>query len=180
MASRQIALLRGINVGKAKRVAMADLRALFEKLGYVDVRTLLNSGNVVFSVPETSTVEPAPRIETAIAEATGHRVRVTVIGAEELAEIVANNPLRDVATDPSRLLISVFNHPADRGRVVPLTQQDWTPDRLALGDRVAYVWCAEGILESRLAQALGRALGDSVTSRNLTTMSKLKVLAEER
>ena len=65
MASRQIALLRVINVGKAKRVAMADLRALFEKLGYVDVRTLLNSGNVVFSVPETSTVEAAPRIERA-------------------------------------------------------------------------------------------------------------------
>ena len=55
MTRTEIALLRGINVGKAKRVAMAELRALVEKLGYGDVRTLLNSGNVVFSTePEQS------------------------------------------------------------------------------------------------------------------------------
>ncbi len=49
MANRQVALLRGINVGRANRVAMVDLRALFETMGYIDVRTLLNSGNVVFT-----------------------------------------------------------------------------------------------------------------------------------
>ena len=50
MTDRRVALLRGINVGRAKRISMGDLRALFTGLGYGDVRTLLNSGNVVFTV----------------------------------------------------------------------------------------------------------------------------------
>src|SRR6185503_15578041 len=66
-AVRYVALLRGVNVGKAKRIAMADLRALFEELGYQDVKTLLNSGNVVFTRPASSKADPAARLEKAIA-----------------------------------------------------------------------------------------------------------------
>ena len=67
MAGRHVALLRGINVGTAKRVAMADLRALVEGLGYGDVSTLLNSGNVVFTVPaKAAKTSPATRIEQAL------------------------------------------------------------------------------------------------------------------
>ena len=61
---RQVALIRGINVGRAKRVAMADLRALVEGLGYRDVDTLLNSGNVVFTVPAGMKGTPSSRIES--------------------------------------------------------------------------------------------------------------------
>jgi uncharacterized protein (DUF1697 family) len=60
MSATHVALLRGINVGKAKRVAMADLRALLEELGYADVRTLLNSGNVVFTAPRAAKGDPGP------------------------------------------------------------------------------------------------------------------------
>jgi uncharacterized protein (DUF1697 family) len=73
VSGTHVALLRGINVGKAKRVGMADLRALVEGLGYRDVRTLLNSGNVVFAVPKSARGEPAARIETAIARSSGFR-----------------------------------------------------------------------------------------------------------
>src|ERR1700704_4724623 len=66
VADRRVALLRGVNVGKAKRVAMADLRKLVEGLGYGDVRTLLNSGNVLFTVPAGMTGDAAARIENAI------------------------------------------------------------------------------------------------------------------
>jgi uncharacterized protein (DUF1697 family) len=71
MTSVHVALLRGINVGKAKRIAMGDLRAIVEKLGYGDVRTLLNSGNVVFSVPAKLRGDPGPRIEEAVRKRTG-------------------------------------------------------------------------------------------------------------
>src|SRR5437016_255242 len=98
-----IALFRGINVGKAKRVSMAELRKLIEGLGCSDVRTLLNSGNVVFNADDKRAPGIARRIETAIEKKLGVAARVTVISAEELADIVASNPLLKVANDHSRL-----------------------------------------------------------------------------
>ncbi len=93
MSASHVALLRGINVGRAKRVAMADLRALVESLGYLEVRTLLNSGNVVFTVPRGARGDPAARIEKAIATELGVTSRVIVITAAELAGIVRAHQL---------------------------------------------------------------------------------------
>jgi uncharacterized protein (DUF1697 family) len=175
MPATHIALLRGINVGKAKRVAMADLKAAVEGLGYRDVRTLLNSGNVVFSA-RAKPATAASRMEKALVELTGVSARVTVLTAHELAAAVAGNPLLQVADEPTRLLVAVFNSPADRPRVEPLLKQDWGLERLAVGARVAYLWCPDGILASRLPEAVGRALGDAVTTRNWATMLKLRAL----
>ena len=177
VANRYVALFRGINVGRAKRVAMAELRALFEALGYRDVRTLLNSGNVVFTAPRATPSAAAARIEKALATRLGVAARVTVLTAAELAAAVAENPLLEVADNPSRLLIAVLANPVDGRRLEPLVRQDWAPEALAIGARVAYLWCPEGILASRLAEAVGRALGDAVTSRNWATMNKLHALA---
>lgn len=148
MADRHVALIRGINVGRAKRVAMADLRALVLSLGYTDVRTVLNSGNVVFT---------GPRASPGTAAAT-------------------DNPLLGVADNPSRLLVAVLANPADRSRLKQLVQQDWAPDALAIGARVAYLWCPEGVLASRLWKAVGRVLGDAVTTRNWATVTRLHAL----
>jgi uncharacterized protein (DUF1697 family) len=175
--SKQVALIRGINVGKAKRVAMAELRTLMENLGYGDVRTLLNSGNVVFSTPRTAAGNAAARIEKALATELGVSARITVLSAVDLASAVTENPLLKVADDPSRLMVAVLNDPADRTKLAPLMKQDWGKEALALGTRVAYLWCADGILESRLAVAVGRVLGDAVTTRNWATMMKLHALA---
>jgi uncharacterized protein (DUF1697 family) len=175
---RHVALIRGINVGRAKRVAMADLRALVGDLGYGDVRTLLNSGNVVFTVPASVRTDPARSIEQAITARLGISARVTVLTAAELAAAVAENPLGKVATDPTRLLVTVLTNPADRKRLLPLARQDWTPDVLAVGRRVAYLWCPKGMLESRLAQAVSRLLGDAATARNWATVTKLHALVE--
>jgi uncharacterized protein (DUF1697 family) len=178
--SQQIALLRGINVGRAKRVAMADLRALVEGLGYGDVRTLLNSGNVVFAVTGKAKGDVASRIEKAIETQLGVSSRVTVLTAAELDVIVEENPLLDIADNPSRLLVAVLNDKADRTRLEPLSKEDWAPDALALGQRVAYMWCAGGLLESRLADTVGRVLRDAVTSRNWATILKLHALTKDK
>lgn len=182
MASTHIALLRGINVGRAKRVAMADLRALVEGLGYTNVRTLLNSGNIVFTssaqTPKKPPKDASSAIERALMAKTGVSAKVTVLTAAELDAVVTGNPLLRIADDPSRLLVAVLNSPKDRPRLEALAKEPWTPDALALGPRVAYLWCAGGILESRLAKALDRLLGDAVTSRNWATVMKLKALAE--
>ena len=175
---RYVALLRGINVGKAKRVAMADLRALVSGLGYGEVATWLNSGNVVFSAPRGSAAMAATRIEAALASELGMTARVTGISAADLASAVAENPLGTVATNHSRLLVAFLATPADRAKLALFAQQRWDPEALALGPRVAYMWCPDGILASPLATALGHALRDGVTSRNWTTVTKLLALAE--
>jgi uncharacterized protein (DUF1697 family) len=173
-----VALLRGINVGRAKRVAMADLRTLVEDLGYGNVRTLLNSGNVVFTASRTA-AGAASRIEKALAVKLSVAARVTVLSAAEFATAVSENALLDRAKDPSRLMVAFFSKPADRSKLGPLLRQDWGAEALALGGRVAYVWCPQGFLASPLADAVGRALGDAVTMRNWATVTRIFTLIDD-
>jgi uncharacterized protein (DUF1697 family) len=178
-----IALLRGINVGRAKRIAMADLRKLVGDLGYTHVRSLQNSGNVVFCAPASApAVEPvaaAAAIEEALVLKLGVAARVTVLCRSEFDALIAGNPLLPVATDPSRLLAFILTNPSDRKLIEPLCKQDWTPGALALGERAAYVWCPTGVLESAAAAALGKQLGDATTSRNWSTLCKLQALGDD-
>jgi uncharacterized protein (DUF1697 family) len=176
---RQIALLRGINVGRGKRVAMADLRALLTGLGFSGVRTLLNSGNVVYDCPSARAASAAVEIEEALVLKLGVASKVTVLDAEQLTHVVEDNCLHGVAGDPSRLLVAVLNNPADRERLLPLAHQRWEPEAFALGRWAAYLWCADGVLASRVAAVMGKLLGDAVTTRNWATIRKLHALACE-
>ncbi|MGK5044156.1 DUF1697 domain-containing protein [Janthinobacterium sp. GB1R12] len=173
--SQQVALLRGINVGRAKRVAMADLRKLLGDLGFADVRTVLNSGNVVYDGGAVAPAEAAARIEEALVLKLGVAARVTVLSASQFAELVEQNTLAPAA-DAARLLTLVLNNPADVQRLAPLLQQPWQPEALALGRWAAYAWCPDGVLASKVVAALGVLLGDGVTSRNWATMQKLHAL----
>lgn len=170
-----VALLRGINVGKAKRIAMADLRDLCEGLGYRDVKTLLNSGNLVFSSPRAD-AKAAAKIEKEILRELGVSSRVLVITGAELDEIVTENPFDEGEANPSRFLVTVFGSTVDRAKLRELARQDWGADKVAIGSRAAYVWCARGLLDSEPAAALGKLLGENGTSRNWATMRKLQAL----
>lgn len=172
MGATHVALLRGINVGTAKRISMGDLRGVMTGLGYGDVRTLLNSGNVVFSAPRRSG-DQARRIQKEIETRLGVTSRVTVLTAAELDVAVRGNTLLNVATHPSRLLVGALATRDDRARLEPLTRKRWGLERLALGERVCYLWCPDGIIKSRLMKEVDRALGDSITSRNWSTFQKL-------
>jgi uncharacterized protein (DUF1697 family) len=172
-----VALLRGINVGKAKRVAMSELRALCEGLGYGDVQTLLNSGNIVFSAPRAD-AGAAARIEQEIASRLGVDSRVLVITGSELEAIVAENPLPECDVNPSRFLVTVLARDADRARLEQLVAQSWGTERMSLGSRAVYLWCANGINESKAVLALGKAVGNAGTSRNWATIRKLQTLTQ--
>src|SRR5262245_11741573 len=104
---RYVALFRGINVGKAKRIAMADLRTLLGKLGYTSVQTLLNSGNAVFTGDDAPATEHAARIRAAVLKKLGVDAFVIVKSARDVAAIVAGNSLGKIAKDPSKLLVAV-------------------------------------------------------------------------
>lgn len=176
---RYIALLRGVNVGRAKRVAMADLRKLVEELGCADVRSVLNSGNIVFSADEVDPAAAAAAIEEGLVLKLGVAARVMVIAGDDLAAVLAENSLLPLATDHARLLVFLLPDAAARDALAPLCERDWGEGALALGQRAAYVWCPDGVLDSAAAAALGKQLGDATTSRNWNTLCKLYALCTE-
>jgi len=173
VAGRHVALIRGINVGRAKRVAMADLRGLLADLGYREVQTLLNSGNLVFSAGHEKPSRIGERIEVAMRERLGVSAPVTVLTAAAFSTVVEENRLGEVAKDPARFLVAFCNDAGRLKQLERLTRQAWSPEALAVGSVAAYLWCSSGILESRLAEAVGRVLGESTTTRNWTTVTKI-------
>jgi uncharacterized protein (DUF1697 family) len=172
-----IALLRGINVGRAKRIAMADLRALLEGLGFCDVRTVLNSGNAVFQASAPNVRKAAAAIEAAIRSSLGFTVPVIVHTAQESDAIVAENPLPQAACAPSKFLVAFISSAATLGKAKGLLAETWAPDALAIGTNAAYLWCANGVIESKLMQAFGRVTSDAITTRNWATVLKLHAAA---
>ena len=180
MPVKCVALLRGVNLGGNKKVPMAELRLLVESLGFTDVRTLLNSGNVVFTARANAVRGAAARVEQAVLEQLGVSARVTVLTAAELGAILDENPLGGIADNPSRLLIAVFAEPAARAKAEALIARSWKPEVMAVGSRAAYLWCANGISAGELAFAVDRALRSGVTARNLATMMKLHALTGAR
>lgn len=179
MTQRYLALLRGINVGRAKRIAMADLRRLFEELGFSGVKTVLNSGNVVFGMAGADPDAAASAIEEALVLRLGVGARVFVLDRAALDQVVADNPLLPLASDPARLFAFVLAGEAQRQAAAALCERAWGEEALALGRRAAYVWCPEGVLDSAAAAALGKHLGDGTTSRNWNTLLRLHVLCSE-
>jgi uncharacterized protein (DUF1697 family) len=173
-----IALIRGINVGKAKRVAMSDLRASIEELGYDDVRTLLNSGNVLFRATRPRMAALAQEIEAGIVAKLGVSARVIVFGSAELNAIIREDPLRSVVSDPARYMVAFVSRPSVLADARGLLQESWAPEAFAVGARAAYLWCANGVIESKVAKAFGRVAGDTVTTRNWATVLKLQSASE--
>ena len=172
-----IALLRGINVGKAKRIAMADLRDLLADLGYTEPRTLLNSGNAVFGCTAAQARSAPQRIERGVAEHLGVKCAVMTRTADELVRIIEQNPIAEGPAEPSRYLVGFLSEALPAARVAELEQADYGEDQLRLRDDTAYLWCAAGVLSSPLSKLAWSKLGVDVTTRNWTTVLKLAELA---
>jgi uncharacterized protein (DUF1697 family) len=171
-----VALLRGVNVGKAKRVPMADLRDVLAGLGCTEVATLLNSGNAVFKSTARSASGCAAAIARALADRFGFDVPVIVKSAPDLGVIVAGNPLRFTEADHSRLLVAFMQ---DAGQLASLGGLDplvVPPEQFKVGSQGAYLLCASGLLESKAAVALLGKAGRVATTRNWATVLKLHAL----
>jgi uncharacterized protein (DUF1697 family) len=171
-----VALFRGINVGKAKRIAMADLRALLEGLGYRNVRTLLNSGNALFSAPTVPAHKLAARIHAAVAKQLGVEAQVIVKTADEIAGMVRGNRLDALCSDDSRLLVAMTGDVKALLALRRLARKDWGEERIHVGKQAAYLWCARGILESAALAALHGELAGVATTRNWATLRKIHAL----
>jgi uncharacterized protein (DUF1697 family) len=174
--SRIALLLRGINVGRAKRIAMTDLAAMVGHLGGTEVRTLLNSGNVVCS-SRTTPAALAAELTGVIEQRLGFHVDVVARTRAEIASVIAHDPLADIASDPSRHLVVFLDRApgaADRDRLDAL---DLGGDRWVLEGRELYTWLPAGVAESPLVTQLAKGvLGVTWTGRNWTTVTKLHAL----
>jgi uncharacterized protein (DUF1697 family) len=172
---RHVALLRGINVGRNKRIAMADLRALLTGLGYTDVRTHLNSGNAVLTGDDGATpAEHAERIETAITAELGLDVRCVVLSGDELRAIVDGHPFPNVATNGSRMMAHILATAPDPALLAEHDPVGLDPDNARLDGRVIYQWCPDGVLAAPPVGGFAeKHLHVAVTARNWNTVTKL-------
>ncbi|MCM5681580.1 DUF1697 domain-containing protein [Schlegelella sp. S2-27] len=171
-----VALLRGINVGKAKRVPMADLRALLAELGYTDTATLLNSGNAVFRANQGAPAQHAANIAAAMLQRLKLDVPVIVKSARELSAIVGENTLAEKASNPSQLLVVFAQDNASLSALHVVEAAIEPPEQFLVGKNAAYLHCAAGILESKAGGALLGKAGKTVTTRNWATVLKLQAL----
>jgi uncharacterized protein (DUF1697 family) len=166
--ARLVALLRGINLGAKRRVPMADLRALMDELGYTDVKTVLQSGNVVFTGAKKDT---QGKLQNALNKRFGFEVDVVIRTMEELQKVADHDPFKGEADDLKRYFVVFLDGKPELG---DLEDEDWSPDRLAVNGSELYAWCPEGMQGSRLMKALGKpGLARTATFRNMATVRKL-------
>jgi uncharacterized protein (DUF1697 family) len=183
-ASTHIALIRGINVGRNKRVAMADLRELLTSLGYGDVRTLLQSGNAVFSAAG-SAAAVAQAVEEAMTEQLKVSARVLIRSPALLARAIEADPFGERAAEGSKHFLGFLDGRPDQATVdavpalAPVDRAaDTATDEARFVDGHLYLWCPNGISKSTLWQVnWDRSLGTAVTLRNWNTVTKLLELA---
>jgi len=174
-----VALLRGINVGKAKRVPMTELRAVLSGLGYTGVATLLNSGNAVFRAPSGTPAKHAAGIAAAISTQLKVEVPVVVKSARELAVIISQSPVKAEAEEHSRFLVAFVQDTKALSGLAVIESLVTPPEQFVVGKNAAYLLCPKGILESKAWEALLGKAGKSATTRNWATIVKLQALANE-
>lgn len=158
---------------------MGELRSLLEGLGYEDVRTLLQSGNVVLN----SAKKPAGvarEISEAVAEEFGVESVVIVRSRAELADVVKRNPFEKVVKDPKRFQVSFLSAKPKAAVVKELAAVDVAPERVEFSGREIYAWHPDGIQRSPLVKLISdKRLGVTATARNWNTVTKLLELADE-
>ncbi|HEY5274589.1 MAG TPA: DUF1697 domain-containing protein [Acidimicrobiales bacterium] len=170
--SSYVALLRGINVGGKGKLSMQELRELFESLGFEDVRTVIQSGNVVFraaSRPSSS------GLETAIAERFQITSAVVLRSSSELAKAVHNNPFGDV--DRKYLHVGFMGQALSDPELAALDLGRFAPERLSAVGSEVYFCLPLGMGTSKLASHVARRIGASMTVRNWNTVTTLAKLA---
>lgn len=172
-----IGLLRGINVGGNNMVAMADLREMMTTLGFADVKTVLQSGNVVFSGSAAAPAALERRLEAELEKRLGLAVEFHVRTADEWRAIVKANPFAaEAKNDPGHLLVSCFKAPLEQAAVKALQAAITGRETLHADGRHLYMVFPDGMGNSKLAGMIDRKLGARGTARNWNTVVKLAAL----
>ncbi len=170
-----VALLRGVNVGGRGMVGMAALRDLFTELGLAPVRTVLQSGNVVFEASRAKPLTLTRTLEAAIEKSVAARITVVIRSPDELKDALARNPFTDEArNDPSHLLVMFLDLKPEKAALARLIEAHRGPEKLALDGTELFLTYPEGIGTSKLTGTMiEKHLGVRGTARNWRTVAKL-------
>lgn len=171
---RYLALLRGVNVGKGKRVPMAEWRAAMTAAGCTEVATLLNSGNAVFDHASRSTQGLAEGMAALVQERFGVETTVVVKSARELHALVDDAPFVPTEAEHARCLVAFAMQAATIQALQDLQPLLQPGERLGITPHAAYLLCPRGLLDSRAGEALLGKLGRGATTRNWATVLKLR------
>jgi uncharacterized protein (DUF1697 family) len=173
---RYAVLLRGVNVGGRNKIAMADLRQILAELGHADVKTHLQSGNAVLS-SELPADQLAGEIAGQLDARIGLRCAVLIRTGAELAQVVAGNPLGREPDNPSHYFVAFLSAAPEAAAAARLREQDFGPDRAWIEGSHGYMWCPNGMADTKLTYALlEKQLGVVATARNWNTVRKLAEL----
>ncbi len=174
-----VALLRGVNVGGQARVAMADLRDLLADLGFADVRSLLQTGNLVFR-GDGAAADVERLLERETAKRLDLRTDYMVRTADEWRRLVDGNPFPEIAQrDPSHLLVMFLKKPPDDAAVAALRAAVTGPEEVRADESHVYLTYPAGIGRSRLTGTLIESkLGTRGTGRNWNTVLRLATLVQ--
>lgn len=175
-----VALLRGINVGGRSKLAMTALRSLLADAGLVDARTHLQSGNVIVTPSSSRLTDLGPRIEKLIEGETGMCIRVMVRTRDDMARIVAGNPLLEPGIEPSTLHTVFLEKAPDPSRVAELDPDRSPPDRFTVSGGEILLHYPHGSGRSKLnLEYFERKLGVVGTARNWNTVTRLLAMLRE-
>ncbi|HYO48027.1 MAG TPA: DUF1697 domain-containing protein [Gemmatimonadota bacterium] len=172
-----VALLRGINLGN-RRLPMKDLAAMFEEAGCWDVRTYIQSGNVVFEAGKALARRIPCLIEESISERFGFGVPIVIRTVDEIDGVVKGNPFLKSGADPKTLHVGFLRDRASKSRVAALDPDRSPPDEFVVRGGEIYLRCPNGVARSKLTtQYFDSRLGTVTTARNWRTVLKLQEMA---
>lgn len=180
-AKTHIALLRGVNVGGKNRLPMKDLRAIFEEIGCGDVRSYIQSGNVVYSASKAMSKRVSRRAAAAIEEHFGFRSPVITRTALEFERAVHDNPFPEAEEAPKTVHLGFLASEPTETSLATLDPERSPPDRFIVRGREIYLHCPNGVARSKLTTAYFDArLGVVCTMRNYRTVTRLLDMATAR
>lgn len=178
MAVTYVVLLRGVNVGGASSLRMADFAAVLQKAGGKSVKTYIQSGNAVFRAASKSPAELSRRIASRLLQAHGMKTQVLVLPLRELEKTLSQNPFSQAEREPRALHLFFLAAAPRQPDLSPLEKARGPKERFALKGKTLYLLAPDGIGRSKLAGRVERALGVPATARNWRTCSKLLEIAE--
>ncbi len=173
---KYISILRGINVGGNRKILMKDLKVLFEKHGFVNVETYIQSGNVIFeSDQKLSNADLEKNIQQLIATTFGFDVPVIVRTAEEWTETVASNPFwKEKDADIEKLHLTILKEEPSSELVQKIQVLDFLPDRFEIKGRDVFIYCENGYGRTKITNDFfEKKLKIPATTRNWKTVLKL-------
>lgn len=178
--SPYVGLVRGINVGARNRINMVDFRAVFIDLGYHNVHTVLQSGNVVFDSALAMTAEQIAAIESKFFQVAGFSARFVILDSSAFLQSLQQNPFSQESYDPSRVLISYLSEAIEVAQLDIPEERALLPDIIHATPKAVYSWYQNGLSDSSIPASFWKQLGCVYTARNLNTVNKLAALITAR